>query len=130
LTGNVQIKYRCSLSIWPSQKKFGLATLLLATTFIKTACISLAPSLVPQYQTFDTALPYLMFNLSLTKSSQQRKTARHCNTPMKSNILILILWNKQYYRVVTVLIVQTRRLHFRSFQSKLLSYDSSQFRKF
>jgi len=113
-----------SHSIWPSQKNFGLATLLLVTTFIQTACISLATNHVPQYQTFDTALPYLMFNLPLTKSSQQRKTARH------RNILILILRSKQYYRVVSVRIVQTRRLHFRSFQSKLQSYDSSQFRKF
>jgi len=72
-------------------KKFGLATLLLVNTFIQTDSISLAPSHVPQYQTFDTARPYLMFNLSLTKSSQQRKTARHCN------ILILILRSKQYY---------------------------------
>jgi len=88
-----------SHSIWPSQKNFGLATLLLVTTFIQTACISLAPSHVPQYQTFDTALPYFMFNLPLTKSSQQRKTARH------RNILILILRSKQYYRVVSVLIV-------------------------
>jgi len=30
---------------------------------------------------------YLMFNLPLTKSSQQRKTARHCRTRMKSNIV-------------------------------------------
>jgi len=85
--------------IWPTQKNFGLATLLLVTTFIQTTCISLAPNHVPQYQTFDTALPYLMFNLPLTKRSQQRKTARHCN------ILILILRSKQYYRVVSVLIV-------------------------
>jgi len=28
-----------------------------------------------------------MFNFPLTKSSQQRKTARHCKTPMKSNIV-------------------------------------------
>jgi len=45
-----------SHSIWPSQKSFGLATLLLVTTFIQTTCISLAPSHIPQYQTFDTAL--------------------------------------------------------------------------
>jgi len=30
---------------------------------------------------------HLMFNLLLTKSSQQRKTARHCRNPMKSNIV-------------------------------------------
>jgi len=88
-----------SHSIWPSQKNIGLATLLLVTTFIQTTWISLAPSHVPQYETFDTAIAYLMFNLPLTKSSQQRKTARHCN------ILILILRSKQYYRVVSVLIV-------------------------
>jgi len=29
----------------------------------------------------------LMFNFALTKSSQQRKIARHCKTPMKSNIV-------------------------------------------
>jgi len=29
----------------------------------------------------------LMFNFSLTKSSEQRKTARHCKTPMKSSIV-------------------------------------------
>jgi len=28
-----------------------------------------------------------MFNIPLTKSLQQRKTARHCRTPMKSNIV-------------------------------------------
>jgi len=28
-----------------------------------------------------------MFSLPLTKSSQQRKTARHCRTPVKSNIV-------------------------------------------
>jgi len=28
-----------------------------------------------------------MFNFPLTKSSQQRKTARHCKTPMKRNIV-------------------------------------------
>jgi len=28
-----------------------------------------------------------MFNLPLTKSSQQRKTAWHCKTPMESNIV-------------------------------------------
>jgi len=37
-------------------KNLGLATLLLVTTFMQTACISLAPSHVPQYQTFDTAV--------------------------------------------------------------------------
>jgi len=29
----------------------------------------------------------LTFNSPLAKSSQQRKTARHCKTPMKSNIV-------------------------------------------
>jgi len=29
----------------------------------------------------------LTFNFPLAKSSQQRKTARHCKTPMKSNIV-------------------------------------------
>jgi len=49
---------------------------------------------------------------------------------MKSNILIFILHSKQYFCVVTVLIVYTRRLDFRSFQSKLWSYAYVQFRKF
>ena len=44
-----------------------------------------------------------MLSLPLTNRSQQRKTARHCRTPMKSNIVILTLRSKQYYRVVTVL---------------------------
>jgi len=43
----------------------------------------------------------IQFNLSLTKSSQQRKTARHYRAPMKSSIVILILHRKKYYRVVT-----------------------------
>jgi len=30
---------------------------------------------------------YLMINSRLTKGSQQRKTARHCKTPVKSNIV-------------------------------------------
>jgi len=30
---------------------------------------------------------WLMFNFPLTKSSQQRKTDRHCKIPMKSNIV-------------------------------------------
>jgi len=29
----------------------------------------------------------LMFNFALTKSSQQRKTDRHCKIPMKNNIV-------------------------------------------
>jgi len=33
-----------SHAIWPPKKNFGLATLLLVTTFIQTACISLALS--------------------------------------------------------------------------------------
>jgi len=46
-----------------------------------------------------------MFNLTLTKSLQQRKTARHYRTPMKGSILILILRSKQYSGVVYVVIV-------------------------
>ena len=34
---------------------------------------------------------WLMFSFPLTKTSQQRKTARHCKTPMKSHIVILRL---------------------------------------
>jgi len=33
----------------------------------------------------------IIFNFPLTKSSQQRKTARHCKTPMKSNIVSRLL---------------------------------------
>ena len=32
-----------------------------------------------------------MFSFPQTKTSQQRKTARHCRTPMKSDIVILRL---------------------------------------
>jgi len=60
---------RLSHIIWPSQKDFGLATLLLVTTFIQTTCIALAPS----HQTFDTALLYLIFSLPLTTSSQNAR---------------------------------------------------------
>jgi len=31
---------------------------------------------------------YLMFNLPLIKSSQQRKTTRYCSTPKKSSIVV------------------------------------------
>ena len=34
---------------------------------------------------------WLMFNLPLTKSSQQRKIARHCRTPMKSNVVSIVV---------------------------------------
>jgi len=64
--------------------------------------LSRARHVLLQYHAFQTALFYLMFNLPMTKSSQQRKTARHCRTPMKSSIVILVLRSKQYYRVVTV----------------------------
>ena len=92
LTGNLQ---KNTVARFKSQhlalpKNFGLATLLLVTTFVQT-CISRPPRHVSQYQTFDTALSYLMFNLPLTKSSQQRMAARHSRTPMKSNITINIL---------------------------------------
>jgi len=45
-----------------------------------------------------------MFSLPLTKSLQQRKTARHYRTPMKSRIVIFILRSKKYDRVVIVLL--------------------------
>jgi len=100
--------------------KFWAGTPLLVTTSIQMACISLVPSQqVPQYLVIHTALSYLMFNLPVTKSSQQHKTARHRRSPMKTITVILILGNKHYYRVVTVLIRIQRRLHFRSFQNKL-----------
>jgi len=91
-----------SHSIWSSQKIFGLSTLLLVTTFIQT-CISLALCHVPQYQTFGTALLYLMFNLPLTKSSQDRQTLQNSDEQQYYNYYILR--SKQYYCVVTVLIV-------------------------
>jgi len=47
--------------------------LLLVTTSIQTACISLEPSRVPRYQAFHTtALSELLFNLPLTESSSPR----------------------------------------------------------
>jgi len=57
LTGSVPNKIL--LLAWSqsicSPKNFGMATLLLVITFIQMACISLAPSHVPQYQAFHTA---------------------------------------------------------------------------
>jgi len=53
----------------------GYATLV--TTFVQTACISLAPNHVPQYQAFHTALYLLMFNLPLRKSNANRQTLQH-----------------------------------------------------
>jgi len=88
-----------------------MATLLLTTAFIQTACVSLTPSHVPQYQTFHTALPYLMFNLQLTNSSQQCKTTRNCRTPMKCSIVILILRSKQYHRVTVMISLDSTRLY-------------------
>ena len=121
-------KYCCSLKVkvFAPRKNFGLAALLLCHT--DGLHLSRARHVL-QYHAFQTALFYLMFHLPLAKSSQQRKTARHCWTPMKSSIVILILRNKQHYRVVTVLII-SRHLHFRSFQSKLWSYASEQFCRF
>jgi len=34
-------------------------------------------------------LLYLMFNLPLTKRSQQRNTTSHCRTPIQSNIVVV-----------------------------------------
>jgi len=73
-----------------TQKNWGFATLLLVTTVIQAALMSLAPSHVPQYQAFHTALSYVVFNLPLTKSSQQSMTARHCRNLMKSSIVNLM----------------------------------------
>ena len=124
-------KHFCSLkSKYLPLLNLGLVMLLLVVVilifvsiFIQTACISHAPSHVPQYHVFHTALFYFMFNLPLTNSSQQRKTTRHCITLIKSSLVVLILRSKRYYRVVTVLIrVRSldRRLHFCSFQTKLV----------
>ena len=58
-----------SHAIWPPKKNFGLATLLLVTTFIQTACISLAPILVLQYYsgfTTSSSIISLLGNTSLT----------------------------------------------------------------
>ena len=95
---------RIKVKVFGPPQSFGLATLLLVTTFIKRACTFLAHNHVPQYQNFQTALSWLMFILPLTESSQQPKTARDRRSPMKSRILIIILRRKQYYRLVTVLI--------------------------
>ena len=67
------------------------------TTCIQSACISLAPSHVPEHWTFHTALSCLMLNLPLTKSSQQSKTARHCRAVLPflycvAKNIILLLW--------------------------------------
>ena len=67
------------------------------TTVMQTSCVTLAPSHVTQYQAFHTTFSYL-FNLPLTKSSQQRRTVRHCRTPMKSSIVILISQGLAIYR--------------------------------
>jgi len=68
----------------------------LVNTFIQTACIFLAPSHVPRYQTFPTALSSLMFELPHTKSTHPRKTTNHRRTPMKSSTAIFVLRNKPY----------------------------------
>jgi len=51
-------------------KKFWAGYVTAVTIFIQTACISLAPRHVPQYQAFHTALSYLMFSIPLTKTLQ------------------------------------------------------------
>jgi len=83
-------------------KKFGLATLLLVTTFVQMACIFLAPSHVPQYQAFHTTCTSnLMYNLSLIHWQKARKIARQCRMPMTKSIVILILSGKKYCCVLT-----------------------------
>ena len=58
-------------------KKFRLATLLLVTAFIKTACIFLAPSHVPQYHAFHTTCTSnLMYNLPHIHWLKARNNAR------------------------------------------------------
>jgi len=55
-------KYCCSLEVkvFAPRKKFGLAALLLVTTFIQMACIFLARSHVLKYQAFHTACTFLL----------------------------------------------------------------------
>jgi len=48
----------------------------LVNTFMKTATVPLVPSHMPRYQA-STTLTFFVFNLPLTKSSDQRKTASH-----------------------------------------------------
>jgi len=73
-------KFCCLLKVkvFGQQKKIWLATLLLVTTFIQTACIFLAPSHVPQYQTFHTACTFLLDVQSSTDkniaTTQDRQT--------------------------------------------------------
>ena len=95
-------KFCCSLKVkvFGLPKKIWLATLLLVTTVLsyrRPASFS-RPVMFLSIKPFtQPALSYLMFNLPLTKTSQQRKTARHCRPPMKSSIVILILRSKKYY---------------------------------
>ena len=44
---------------------------------------------VTAFNVFNKKVLRNMLNLELTKSSQQRKTARYCRTPMQSSIVIL-----------------------------------------
>jgi len=71
-------KYSCSLKakVFVPPKKFGLATLLLVTTFIQTACFSLTPSHVPQYQAFHTACTFLLDVQSSTDKKLATTQAR------------------------------------------------------
>jgi len=50
-----------SQSICPQTICWVKTSLFLVTTCIQSACISLAPSHIPVYQTFHTALSYLMY---------------------------------------------------------------------
>jgi len=83
-----------------------LATLLLVTIFIETACIFLATSRVPQYQAFHIAFTFLLDVQSFTDkkltTTQDHQTPQRGRTPI--SIVILILRSKKYYRVVTLLI--------------------------
>jgi len=76
--------------------------LLLVTTFIHTAASFSRPAM-SSVSRFSHSLhfPIWCSIFPLEKSSQQRKTARHCRTPMKSSFAILILRSKN----ITVLLL-------------------------
>jgi len=92
-----------SKRIWPPAKIW-LVYAAACNYFHTDGCIFLAPSHVPQYQDFHTAslyFPIWRWIFHWQKSSQQRKTARHCRTPMKSSIAILILRRKNIIVLLT-----------------------------
>jgi len=57
-----------------------------------------------------------MFNFALTNSSHQRKTARHCKAPMKSNIVSIgsYVWLFDKICCKQRLLVETLRVSYSS----------------